>query len=555
LLGACAPAAAPHADSPSVPHADQGVQRPKGTLKLGWSVQPESLNPKLIAGAGVGDYVWLFSSFLTYYDERGIVHPMLAREIPTQENGLWRVNPDGTMVTTYRLRDNARWHDGEPLTAADFAFAYEVYTDPAVAVSQRDPETLMASVEAPDDETIVIHWRTPYIRAGEVGYRELVPLPRHQLEGRYRTNKANFITGAEWNAEFIGTGPFRVERWDPGTGLVARANLDWVLGPPKLESIEVRLIPDPNALVANLMAGEVDMINSPGIGPSHAATARDQWVARGSGYLKTYLARQSYLEFQYREVPGWQRVLTDIRVRQALTHAFDREGLLETLQEGLGAPASGFILPSDPLYPAVDGVITKYAYDPQRAAALLAEAGWQRPAPGGVLANADGEPLTLDIMTAAIQGREATVIADQWKAIGINAQLSILTPARERDRVLRTSFPGAQLGQRGVSLDNFFFVSSMRPRAETGFVELNRGSFQDADIDRFHAIGLTSLDVGARREASIALHKRMSELAAYAPLYFPAEVILAAQKVKGPVGYYAPQTGLSWNAFEWEVVD
>src|SRR3954470_16249183 len=125
LLAACA---APQPGAPRASGSQPAAQSgPHGTLKIAWPNEPDYLNPKFLSGAGNGEYQWLFNSTLTVRDLSGVVHPLLATEIPSQENGEWVINPDGTMVTTYHLREHATWHDGTPLTAADFVFAFEVY--------------------------------------------------------------------------------------------------------------------------------------------------------------------------------------------------------------------------------------------------------------------------------------------------------------------------------------------------------------------------------------------------------------------------------------------
>jgi ABC-type transport system substrate-binding protein len=553
------------ARSAPVPDPAAGVQ-PTGVIRLAWPVEPESLNPKLTGGSGVFDTFWVFNSFLTYYDIQGRPHPMLAQEIPTQENGGWRINPDGTMVTTYRLRDTARWHDGHPIVAADFALAFDVYLDPLLPIAARQPEPLMERVEAPDPATLVITWKQPYLRANLLGYRELSPLPRHLLEEKYRSNHANFATGEEWTTDYVGTGPYRVERWTQGSQLLARAHRGWALGPPRIDLLDVRFIPSASAQLANLLAGELDMIDSPSVGATEAATARDQWVARGEGYLKNWEARLNYAEFQYREVPNWQRAVTDVRVRQALSHAIDREALTATMTEGLGVIADAFVIRSDPLYPEVDRAITKYPYDPGRANELLREAGWRRPDVSGrpdssgrdgsgLLSNDAGRTLDLAIMSTTTLGRSTTIIGDYWKAVGANPTLQILSQAGERDREARVSFAATQLAQRGISIDNFHFISSQVPTREAGYAESNRGSFRDADVDRLHNLSVTTLNERARAEAEIALHKRMSELATYIPLHYSAEVLLARNKLKGPAGAYGPQLGVTWNVWQWELVE
>jgi peptide/nickel transport system substrate-binding protein len=280
----------------------------------------------MTGGSGVFDTFWTFNSFLTYYDIQGVPHPMLARDLPSQQNGGWEINPDGTMVTTYHLRDTARWHDGFPIVADDFVLAHEVYLDPLVPIASRQPDALMERVEATDSSTLVITWKQPFLRANVLGYRELSPIPRHLLEEKYRQNRAGFAVGDEWTSAYVGSGPYRVEQWIQGSQLIARAHGQWALGPPKIATLDIRFIPSASTQLANLLAGELDLIDSPSVGATEAATARDQWVARGEGYLRSWEARLNYVEFQYREVPGWQRAVTDPRVRRALSLAIDREG-------------------------------------------------------------------------------------------------------------------------------------------------------------------------------------------------------------------------------------
>ncbi len=554
--------ASPSSSPPSTPGADAGgpaskTTGPRGSLRIAWPTEPENLNSKIGVGGGMHQFHWVFDSFLTYTNANGLPQPMLAREIPTQENGDWVVNPDGTMVTTYRLRENARWHDGTPLTAGDFVFGYEVYRDPDLPVRERMPEALMSGVTAPDDHTVVVMWKEPYVTANRLTHPQLAPIPRHLLEEKYRSNRATFAFAEEWTVAYVGTGPFRLERWTPGFGLVARAHMDWILGPPKLQTIEIRFISDPRTLLANILSGEVDLVNSPGIGAAEASVARDQWAAKGEGYIRTWHRTIRFVAFQFREVPSWQRAVTDLRVRQALLHATDREALLEVTTHGLGLKAGAFIMPSDPLFPDVERALTRYPYDPNRAGALLAEAGWRRPQPGAQAqaANAQGEALNLELWTTGggSSEQEGAIMVDNWRAVGINASLFMIPAARQRDQELRASFPSVNLTSRFPTLDDFVFTSTHLPTAEARWQGANRGSFWTADIDQLFTLAVSSLREGERRQAVIALHKTMSEMLGVGPLYYDADFLIAKSKLKGPIGETAFAGGVSWNIFEWEI--
>src|SRR5207249_4561400 len=272
------------------------ASEPRGTLKMAWAREAETLSPKFLAGGGAGEYTWMFSSALVMRDFANVPRPTLARELPTQENGGWIVNPDGSMVTTYRLREDARWHDGVPITAADYAFAYRVYSDPAMPVGVRHPESLMRSVEARDDHTLVIHWKESFLGANALGYRQLHPLPSHLLEEKYRTNHDQFASGEEWTYRFVGSGPFKVEVWEPGSHIIARAHREFVTT-PRIDRIEIRFIPDQNAILANLLADEIDMAV---LLAAQAVVANDQWISQGKGYLTTWSKGLQYLNFQFR---------------------------------------------------------------------------------------------------------------------------------------------------------------------------------------------------------------------------------------------------------------
>ena len=553
FLAACAPA--PTTSTAREPAGQPAAQqvRPRGTIKIAWTREPETLSPKFLSGSGAGEYTWTFNSALVIRDLVYTPHPMLARELPSQANGTWVVNPDGTMVTTYRLRENARWHDGAPITAQDFVFAYRIYTDDAMPVGVRAPELHMSSVEARDATTLVINWKEPYTGANALGYRMLHPLPSHLLLEKYQTNRAGFATGEEWTSGYVGSGPFKVERWEPGSRIIARAHTEFFLGPPKVDTLEIRFIADTNAILANLLAGEVDMINSPSVGASEAVIARDQWAARGEGYLKTWFTRLAFVDFQHREVPSWQRPVGDVRVRQALILGLDRQGITEAINSGLAPSADAYIAPADPAFAEVDRAVIKYPYDPNRAAALFGEAGWRAPAPGSGLVNAGGQTLDLDVWGDSEQ--ETSILADFWKTAGVNTTPFRIPNARRNDQEFRNHFPGTQIGSNTISQEEIHVVSDKLPRAELNWLGSNRGSFVDSEVDRLYRVIRTTFDENERRQAVVGVHRRISETVAYGPLFYIVELVLAKNKVKGPSGTAGPQTGITWNVWDWEVTE
>jgi peptide/nickel transport system substrate-binding protein len=559
LLASCAPSpaapgapGAPGAQSSSAATAPTG---PTGTLRIAWGAEPPLLAPKFINGGStaLAEMALTFNSALTYLDPAGIAHPQLASEIPSQDNGSWVINADGTMITTYHIRDNAKWHDGHPLTANDFAFAFQIYRDPDVPVGIRTPENSMASVEAKDDRTLEISWKQPYYAANALWYQQLDPLPRHLLEEKYLSDKPNFMQGPEWTTSYIGSGPFRLEKWNLGSGVVARAFTDWVLGPPKIATLDIRFFGDGNTILANLLAGETDVSGLPWLTASHALSAKDQWVGSGAGTVQATVSRLQHMDFQFRDVPSVQPLLTDVRVRQALMYATDRQGLADRTNEGLGGGVADiFLLPTDALYREVDQTASKYPYDPARAEALMAEVGYRRPQAGSPLVNGAGQPFAIEVWGTGESQNDATIIARNWQDVGMDSRIVAIPPNRAADGQYRTSFTGVSLTNHRIVPENFIWTSSQLPTAQNQFAGQNRGSFADPEIDRLQRTVLGARGPDEWRQATLALHGGMSKTLGTGPLYYPVDIMMVRSTVAGPQGHYWYPAN-SWNIFEWTI--
>lgn len=136
-VAACGPSATPA--RPAAIELAQPAEAPKGRLTIALGREPDQFGFRFGETSRTAEWNWILDSPLTYYDMQNLLQPMTTRQVPTQDNRDWVVDADGTMVTTYRLRENLRWHDGVALTAHDFVFAFEVYMDPDVLLSSRDP--------------------------------------------------------------------------------------------------------------------------------------------------------------------------------------------------------------------------------------------------------------------------------------------------------------------------------------------------------------------------------------------------------------------------------
>src|SRR4051812_13373219 len=283
LLAACAPSPGnPSSSGSGVAASSRNTQPTRATMAISQEITnlAGKLEPQRTYG---GEYGFLSNSPLVLKDPQGNRIPLLASTLPAQDAGTWVVNPDGTMQTTWHIRDNAKWHDGEPVVSQDFVFAGKVYADPLIPMREREPERFVASVEPLDAKTFVMHWKEPYPWADELITRQFEALPEHVIGALFDAgDREAFLNSAFWTStQYVGNGPYKLMSWDPGSQLVYRAFDDYFMGRPKIDEIIVRIIPDSNAQVAGLLSGAIDGTLGITLGQQQALTVRKQWEEIG----------------------------------------------------------------------------------------------------------------------------------------------------------------------------------------------------------------------------------------------------------------------------------
>src|SRR5262249_2683200 len=153
----------------------------------------------------------------------------------------------------------------------------------------------------------------PYLWAGAVHLPLFTPMPRHRLESLYNGDRELFYNGPHWREEFVGPGPYRIERWEPGVEMVFQAHPGFVFGEPAIKQIVLKLIPDGNVIVAGLLGGHLDMAFVPHIGFNQGqAIQASGWV----GKVDYWLNSPRFLEFQGRDWGNFQAAVLDVRVRR-----------------------------------------------------------------------------------------------------------------------------------------------------------------------------------------------------------------------------------------------
>ncbi len=334
---------------------------------------------------------------LSDLDESGQRRPLLAAEIPNLSNRTLVLNPDGTMDATWKLRPNIFWHDGTPVTSADYLFRFTAETELQITVGNL-PRGLRTSVTAPDSQTVVVHWSVPFVRFDEGGVEHL---PKHILGDLYAQDRDAMPLSRYFRGEYVGTGAFKLVEWEPGSHMEFRRNEQYHGGVPKIHRLLLRFVPDTNTMVANLLSGAVDVAIPEGIDMEKAIELKSRWQQEGAGHqVSSYITPalmylENMLSPQYaRPVNAWAQA----PVRQGLYHAIDRAALNQVLHGDLGLVADSFYAPNDKYYPMVKDVMPQYPYDPRRAQQLFEQAGWTKGSDGVYVHQASGERFDIHLL-------------------------------------------------------------------------------------------------------------------------------------------------------------
>jgi peptide/nickel transport system substrate-binding protein len=454
------------------------------------------------------------------------------------------------MTITWRIRDNARWHDGTPFTAADLLFTAQVVRDRDLP-EFRDPAfDSIADVQAPDPRTIVVTWTRPYIRADAMFSPALaMPMQKRALEQAYTENKAAFTEQRYFNTEFVGAGPYRVKEWARGSHMVLEANGDYALGRPKIDEIEIRFIPDPTALVAVILSGAIDLTLSSTLSLEQALQLRDQWSA---GHVEMTYAGWFVAYPQF--VDPNPAIIGDVRFRRALMYALDRQQLVDNLMAGLSAVADSYVPPSRAEYPALAPSIVRYEYDAARARGMLEALGYTRGA-DGMLRDSANQPLMVEANSTTNDANVKVMlaVADFWKQVGVGVDPVVIPPQRAADQEYRSTFPGFAVQNQSNSIADLSRLHGREARtAENRFAGGNNARYMnpefDALIDRFFA----AIPQDARTQVLAQIIRHMGEQLNVMPLVYQIDPNVIANRMvnAGPKGEEATQ---AWNAATWDV--
>jgi peptide/nickel transport system substrate-binding protein len=453
----------------------QGTPTPGGTAVVVLGSDPEHLNPAISTGYPVGAVGASLYSALVYLDADGVPQGELAES--------WTVSDDD-LVYTFTLRP-ATFHDGQPLTSADVVYSMTEVLGPNHG-RFLNAFRAVESIEAPDASTVVITLNRPYAPLiGLLSVFDAPIVPKHVYEGSDPlTNPAN--------QEPIGSGPFRFVEWVRGERIVLERFDDYFLENALLDRVIYRVIPQDVARSVALEVGEADILwgfymPTADIDRLDANPAIDVW--RGLTIPSLFFV------FMNTERPA----LADVRVRQAIMHAVDREQIVEQAQGGLGEVAAGpFGEGFSFAWSETADYRVLYPYDPARARELLAEAGVSN--------------LTLDFVYDSARGSfaaAAEIMRDNLRQVGITLNVQPVERSVMVERVYGRQYDLSMQsftssGDPAIGYHRIYLTSA----PGTNFV--NATGYSNAEVDALlnQAAGL------ADRDARAALYAQALEILA-----------------------------------------
>jgi peptide/nickel transport system substrate-binding protein len=320
---------------------------------------------------------------------------------------------------------------------------------------------------------------------------------------------------------------------------------------PKIEEIFVHFIVDANQVVARMLAGSVDLTLGSVIRIGEGYPLKLQLESRGEGTVVPAHNSVRVADIQFREPqPPPAR---DVRIRQALLHALDKPLLVETLHYGVYQPADTWLSPDHRDFRTAEQSLRKYPYDANRAQQLLADAGWSR-AGDGMLRSGSGE--TFDFQVRVTEGvqpvRDAQVIIEFWKAIGINAELDVLPRARQNEQEYRAKFPGTDLGSPSIEVESMTrWLGEEIPTDANRWRGSNRGAYVRPEVDRLVADYFSALDVPRRTSILSEIVRVTAEDLPSPPLYYQLDVHGIRAGLQGVVPTKPGDGWTVYNAHQW----
>ena len=466
----------------------QTTPRRGGTLLVGFNNDSRTFDPLFSVQFAERQVLYLVFNTLVKYAPDFSIHPELADS--------WQVSEDGKRVV-FKLHPGVKFHDGTPFDAAAVKWNLDRRLDPAVGSPQRTQlAPVLASVEVVDPLTVAFNLKNPYPAIfsllGERPGFMVSPAAYEKL-------------GKEFGAHPVGTGAFVFKDWVRGSALTVERNPEyWEKGLPYLDRVEFRDLAGAVVGTQRLLTGELDVVED--LSPQDVRVIEDK---PGIDLKPIALGRWYYLQWHVNAPP-----FDNPKLRQAFAHAIDRKRLNDIVMRGKGTVANS---PTPPGLWWHDQNIPAHEYDPAKAKALLAEAGYP-----------NGFEIALSTPQIAAFRQLNQLIQEQLAAVGIKATLAPVAANEWYARVVD--------GSTNLTPDRF----TQRPDPD-GLLYILFHSKGYANTIKYHSERVDQLldqarsiyDQDKRRALYAQAQRQMMEDVAVVPLFFSAEYIAMRSQVRG----------------------
>ncbi len=422
----------------------------------------------------------------------------------------WAMAADG-LSWTFVLRPGVTWHDGAPFSARDVKFTFDQAIDLTSGSRLRSDFAAVAGVDIVDSLTVRFRLKAPFAPLLTLlGYNAGI-LPEHLLTGTKLTDAVAFNRTSP-----IGTGPFRIERVAPGASITMARYAGYYGATPGVERIVFKVVPDVNAQVAQLRAGELDLIT---IEPANLGSVQN---APGVRVLQVPVVQHWYVGFNA-STPMFASPV----VRRALGYAINRQAIVTGVLKGYGDLPGGTIPVA--LRDYFDSAAAPIPFAPDSTRRLLASAGWN-PGPDGTLRNAKGDAFEFELLVdKGNPTREQSALAVQQDLARVGVKVSIRTlefAALVRDRVLPATYAAMMIWwTTPPDPDQFSFYSTGQDN--------NHVKYSNRSADSLLQAGRETADPSQRRKIYDAFQRLEREDPPVLVLFYPREIQAVGSRLQG----------------------
>jgi peptide/nickel transport system substrate-binding protein len=503
-----------------------------GQVIVGLSQEPTIFNPlKSTLEVDRGAQMAIFDS-LWLINEGAELIPNLATEIPTVENG--GISEDG-LTYTFKLRDDAKWHDGEPFTAADVVFSHNLIMNPDFVAGTKIGHDKVAEISAPDDYTVTMTLSEPYAPF-LFTWGDTYIVPEHILATVEDPNTAEFNSTAP-----IGTGPFVFKERVAGDHITLEANPEYHGPGPYLDTLIFKYVPDLTGLFTQFKTGEVDVTGIQGITADNYAEAQ---TLEGK---VIHADPASFVEFIYMNFG--KEVFQDKAVREAMYAAMDKANIIDAVYYGVQTPTESYLPQQSWAY---NPDLTPQTFDIETAKKILDDAGWVPGADG--IREKDGVRLSFTNSTTAgnkVREQAQQYLQQTWKEAGIDMQINNMPAAVIwGDYYNLSEYDTVMIGLANPpDPDSTSRFHSAYIPAQGGAGQ-NTTQYKNPELDALLEAGLTEVDPEKRKEIYYQVQQILRDDLAYLPIFQYAMI----EGTKAGLQNYKQNPFVvsnMWNVAEW----